>query len=492
MTDDIRSIPTTAMFQPVFSATDRFPFAHASTIQLLNGGRRLACAWFSGSLEGHEDVGIRLSFLDALETGTLSAPTWSDPRLIVDERGVAAGNPVFFRPGEDVLLMFYTRFPPRDARNAQIRVMRSEDGGVTWSASSAIDRRGGYWPRHSVHVARDGAWLLPVCNVDDRPPLSMVWRSTDSGETWQEVAIPMCEYLIQPAIVPLSGGTLGLFLRDMKCRSIFRSVSTDHGRSWSPPTATALPNNNSGFSMVTLRDGRLLAAYNDGCVRMRRSRISIALSEDDGTSWPIRRPITPFNDLHASRGQISYPFLALDEEDRVHMSLTYQSHTIQHIAFSVSFVSETGIERLAVPAGELSTRPVYDLRRVRQGEAVYLADKATLLEAVPAALDGALTICPARPDMLGADDGTVTLLLNRAARLYIAADTRRDAGDGWLDGFRETGWTASTTAAGFSLLQRAVDPGEFIIAEQPGLKEGFVEPWFGFILEATDGASEDS
>jgi predicted neuraminidase len=74
----------------VFDADPRFSSCHAATIAEAAGGRLLA-AWFGGSQEGADDVGIWLSRRE-LGAG------WSVPECLAAEPGLPHWNPVLFSP----------------------------------------------------------------------------------------------------------------------------------------------------------------------------------------------------------------------------------------------------------------------------------------------------------------------------------------------------------------------------------------------------------
>ena len=67
----------------------------------------------------------------------------------------------------------------------------------------------------------------------------------------------------------------------------YRSDSEDFGQNWSPAYRTELPNPNSGIDLTQLSDGTLALAYNrDNENWGARAPLSIALSTDNGQTWP--------------------------------------------------------------------------------------------------------------------------------------------------------------------------------------------------------------
>ena len=68
---------------------------------------------------------------------------------------------------------------------------------------------------------------------------------------------------------------------------IFRSDSRDNGKSWTPARRSKLVNNNSGLDVAYLPKSRVLVlAYNHVMNTDSRSPMRLAISEDNGETWP--------------------------------------------------------------------------------------------------------------------------------------------------------------------------------------------------------------
>ena len=52
------------------------------------------------------------------------------------------------------------------------------------------------------------------------------------------------------------------FFRDRRAQYIYRATSSDDGVTWSKPTKTKLPNNNSGIQATVLMSGHIAIVYN--------------------------------------------------------------------------------------------------------------------------------------------------------------------------------------------------------------------------------------
>lgn len=287
------------MPNPEHIFADERPFAecHASTLARLADGRFLA-AWFGGTHESTDDVGIWGS--------TRDSQGWSPPRLLAKTRDHAHWNPVLHRDDEGAVHLFF-KVGQRIAR-WETWVTRSADGGQTWDAPRELvpGDRGGRGPvKNKLLVLDDGTWLAGASLENDEGWDVFVDRSKDNGQTWD--ATPLIERdpqvfsgrgAIQPTLWQSAPNTVHMLLRTT-CGRVGRSNSTDNGRTWSPLYLTDLPHNNSGLDLARLQDGTLALACNP--VEKGRTPVALLLSDDNGETWTRRL------DLETEKGEYSYP-----------------------------------------------------------------------------------------------------------------------------------------------------------------------------------------
>jgi predicted neuraminidase len=85
---------------------------------------------------------------------------------------------------------------------------------------------------------------------------------------------------------------------------ICRSDSRDYGKTWSTVYQTALPNNNSGIDVTQIGGDTIAVIFNPvGENWGKRYPISVAVSADNGQSWPLRVDIEKGQD----KAELSYP-----------------------------------------------------------------------------------------------------------------------------------------------------------------------------------------
>lgn len=322
-----------------------FKQCHASTLTVLPGGDLLV-AWFAGLKEGSGDTAI---WLARREQGV-----WQMPVRAIACEGLAHWNPVLFTAPDGVLL-FYKVGP--GVHVWQTRYVKSTDGGRSWSAPAELVA-GDPLPRGPVknkilHTS-DGVWLAPGSTEDERHWDAFVDRSCDGGQSWQLSPVPLAHQtfsgqssqlwqglkdealwendlsrvlrwdgVIQPSLWESAPGQIHMLMRSTR-GWLYRSDSTDNGRSWCPAYATTLPNNNSGIDLVQTASGTLVLACNPtGGNWGQRFPLTLLVSEDNGVSW------THALDVETGEGEFSYPAIIRDGE-RLHLTWTWNRTNIMH------------------------------------------------------------------------------------------------------------------------------------------------------------------
>jgi len=301
-----------------------FETCHASSLALLPDGSVLA-AWFAGSKEGEGDVAIWSS---RREKGV-----WSEPVKIADEEGVPHWNPVLLAKKDGTVLLFYKVGHIISKWYTKVKVSR--DSGITWSEPVELvpGDRGGRGPvRNKVLVLSNGTWLAPASTENG------IWKafadiSEDEGKSWTksndifirgldysyskkvDSDIPVSEQsfkgrgVIQPTLWESRPGNVHMLLRSTE-GYIYRSDSSDWGRTWCEAYPTLLPNNNSGIDVVKLDSGVLVLAYNPVGINWGpRTPIVLSTSFDNGDTWDNQFI------LDDGPGEFSYPAIVSGGND---------------------------------------------------------------------------------------------------------------------------------------------------------------------------------
>ncbi|MEM9830496.1 MAG: sialidase family protein [Bacteroidota bacterium] len=269
----------------VFGDEQSFPQCHASTLLRQPNGQFLV-AWFGGTEEKNDDVGIWLS--------RGRPDQWTTPVEIAKLREDPHWNPVLFQAPDETIYLYFK--VGKEIDHWETWVKTSTDGGESWSPAEELiaGDRGGRGPvRNKPIVLSDGSWLAGASHEDNRVWNAFADRSTDQGKNWE-----MSDYLevnrdslegegiIQPTLWESEPGKVHMLLRS-SAGYVYRSDSEDYGKTWSAVYRTPLPNPNSGIDLTQLSDGTLALAYNrDDENWGARAPLSIALSTDNGQTWP--------------------------------------------------------------------------------------------------------------------------------------------------------------------------------------------------------------
>jgi len=285
----------------VFGDDRPFPQCHASTLVRLDDGRFIV-AWFGGTKEKDDDVGIWVSY---------GKPgSWSAPDEVAKIREDPHWNPVLHRSADGKIYLFFK--VGKEISHWETWVKVSEDNGATWSEAYELvaGDKGGRGPvKNKLIELSDGTWIAGASIEPDRWEV-FVDRSEDRGKTWTASGLFAIDTndikgkgAIQPTLWESAPGKVHMLVRTTG-GVVGRSDSEDSGKTWSAIYKTELPNPNSGIDLTRLPDGTLALMYNpDNKNWGSRSPISLALSYDNGQTWPDKIDL----DSGGKDDEFSYP-----------------------------------------------------------------------------------------------------------------------------------------------------------------------------------------
>lgn len=344
---------------------------HASNLATLPNGD-LLCVWFAGSGEGMSDMTIAMSRLPHDEA------QWTQPIPLSDDPARSEQNPMLFYAPDGKLWLFYTAQETRGCAKQQwsqkvaageaegtftmqwtseIRCRISEDNGHTWGSTRVFSQQPGSFCRQPMLVMSNGEWLFPMyyslpgtAHGDDH---SVVRISSDQGQSWREYPVPQSRGRVHPSVVEFSDGRLAAFFRSRAADRIYRSRSEDYGRTWTAPTRTGLPNNNASIQALKLNSGNLALIFNNLSVNddpdatiwpPTRYPITVAISENEGATWPYRRHIDTSDNfsggqnIHLNR-RCEYPSLIQTQDGALHIAYSYRNRQcIKYVRITEAWV----------------------------------------------------------------------------------------------------------------------------------------------------------
>lgn len=327
----------------------------------------LACVWMAGGQEGTAGMGIVLSFLAA------GSPSWTEPQLISQDAERSEQNPLLFVAGDQLHLVhtaqrsralddpswqsgssFSMQWTAQLRRQSLALAELDPASPATWGAeawSRAINLlEEPAFCRHPPLQRADGAWLLPIYRSLEAGGAfghdhAQVLLLEDGGAAAPALyPVPESTGRVHGSIVRSADGTQLLqFFRSRLADRVYVSRSGPEGEQWSPPEPIQLPNNNSSIQACRLSSGRLAIIYNRFCfepdpshpqawgeANWPRTRwpLALALSEDDGQTWPWIRDIdSGFGfcgtaNWHCN-GQLAYPTILEGNPGELHIAYSW-------------------------------------------------------------------------------------------------------------------------------------------------------------------------
>jgi sialidase-1 len=266
----------------------------------LNDGR-LAAVFRAGA--PHIGRAGRLDWITSSDSGK----TWSKPQVLAespdDDR-----NPAFGQLRDGTLILGYCILSGYDgagtalSKNRAERIfdgvytIRSKDGGKSWSRpvkhtstslppGAASGTRAAVSPYGKIVQLRDGTALMAVYYEVTLPDgsqefQSWVYRSKDSGETWNDPTLIQADGN-ETALAVLSNGSVVAAVRTSRAGFLQVTRSDDGGRTWGHASAVTKTSEHPA-DLIQLRDGRLLMTFGE---RNPPRGVHAVISSNGGVSW---------------------------------------------------------------------------------------------------------------------------------------------------------------------------------------------------------------
>ena len=261
-----------------------------------------------------------------------------DPCVLVDER---TGNIFIFAiwshglEGKSSIFASTEGFDPIDV--AQLAMVKSTDGGKTWSkpvsissqvkdpASSTLFQG----PGCGITMA-DGTLVVPIQEWDkDKVPSAGIMYSKDGGETWTKTNMAV-NHVCEDQVAEVSPGVLMLNMRnhgtDNRTRKVY--VSSDLGKTWTPHASNDVLIEPVCQASI-LKAGNILLFANPASTKTR-NMFTIRASKDLGITWPHSL-------LLDEEGGWGYSCMAMIDDDTV--GILYEGST-SHLVFQAVKIAD--------------------------------------------------------------------------------------------------------------------------------------------------------
>lgn len=308
------------------------------------GDGKVACTWYAGSWESAPDTAIYISIFDEARS------EWSLPVVLVDRDACSrelkryvrkVGNSLIYRDGGGRLWLFYSSVIFGGWSGSSLNYKVSSDDGKTWSRTGKLILSPFFNLTENVKNKGinydDRSFVIPVYHEFAKKYSGMLSIETDGGKVKYEIRkITHTGKAIQPSLIREEGKNLIAFFRNMESggkNHILMAASRDNGKTWSELQETGLPNPDSGFDMIKLRDGGYLGVIND--TYHGRGNLTIMLSRDGGKTWK------PLKVLESKKGsEYSYPSINRSTSGLYHVTYTYERTRIKHVVFNEQWIRE--------------------------------------------------------------------------------------------------------------------------------------------------------
>jgi predicted neuraminidase len=348
---------------------------HAANLMQLGNGD-LGCVWFGGTMEGMGDISVYFS--------RLSGDRWSTPVRLSNDAERSEQNPVLFPAPDGRLWLLYTSQPSGRQDEAVVKCRISDDDGASFGPVKTLWAEPGSFVRQPITVDAQGDWLLPIFRCRNIP--GQLWRgddddsaalvSRDAGASWKLREVPQSLGAVHMNIVPARDGDTLAFFRSRYADAVKLARSANGGLDWAAPESTVLPNNNSSVQAIRLADGAIAIVYNESSAAtsserraslydeieggsaatekqsarpaiwgVPRAPLRVALSLDDGASFPYRRTIAAGSGYCLSNNsrdglnrEFSYPSIRQTADGALHVAFTCYRRAIQYVRITPDWV----------------------------------------------------------------------------------------------------------------------------------------------------------
>ncbi|UPQ96794.1 sialidase [Chloropicon primus] len=325
---------------------------HASNILEMMDGTLVLTSFYGE--EGGRNVSIVFSKFDQ------EAGRWSPPNVVSGVKARSAQNPVLIADRSGKLVLLHTsQQADKGQGTSMIIKLAARAPFERWTKPKQVKFPGkeGPFVRHKMVLSEKKTWLLPVYYTpkgyrDIGEHYTEMLESKDAGETWTRKGVmsEKGENLAQASVIRLNGGQLLAFFRSRKENWLFSSFSYDDGATWTKAIQTQLPNNNCGVAATLLESGAIALVFNNQRDDRFRWPLTIALSYDDGFTWPYLRDIEDDDEtqklttcprcVFGKKAEYSYPSILQSKDGYIHITYTYKRSFIKHVKIGEEWCRE--------------------------------------------------------------------------------------------------------------------------------------------------------
>jgi hypothetical protein len=281
--ETIAMAPPLKQEQPPYKVISRGPAAgpyqaFPDVCRLKNGD--LLCVFYAGY--GHVSIpnrewpkGGRVCMVRSADEGR----TWGEPAILYDDAEDNRDPHIAQLSDGTVICSFFSYWPKGSGTEFCCKVTRSRDGGKTWETTAQQVTPIGWALSAPVRELPDGTLILGVYTEAGGEAYGGVIRSTDGGQTWsapipigREAKLPLDA---ETDVIRLNDGTLYAALRSSSIHMHY-ATSSDAGLSWTPVKDIGFPGH--APHLTRLRTGEILLTH-------RVPATALHVSRDECQTW---------------------------------------------------------------------------------------------------------------------------------------------------------------------------------------------------------------
>jgi len=296
----------------------------------------------------------------ALIRSTDGGRTWSERVIIMDGDDYDDRNAAIACAPNGQLLVCWDKWKPRKHRGAY--AMLSDDEGHTWSDPIRLQPVEDVHTRSASLMLSDGHWLIPLAEGEGDGQAA--YATILDPRTGQSEMIPITpvgdrNLADEVCVARAADGSLVALGRAVRDRYLWQTRSRDEGRTWETPWLSSIPSQYAPGDLIALHNGWLLCSFS---FRERRNE-RLVLSKDHGETWEVENSIDVFDGTMAVGGDRSYPASVQIDADTIGTVLyETQAHpaggAIYFVTSKLSEFDRPPVTALYAPVeGPASSRP---------------------------------------------------------------------------------------------------------------------------------------
>lgn len=337
--------------QPAFINQDTLPTVtnavHCATSVVLDNGNVLAM-WYGGTREGHVDVALFSSVLNA------QTQTWSEPKKVLDRYDASnqlnryikkIGNPVLIKHPQGPIALVYVSVSLAGWATSQLNMALSYDDGQTWHASKRLVTS----PFINVStLVKDRAVIYQDGSIgitgyhELKGEFSELVRVTLDGEVINKYRMTNGTNTIQPSLIVNNEKEAFAVMRDSSRhpQKVHWAETKDGGQTWSPYKALEVDNPNSAIVVFKDLAGRNWMVFNDQTRDMENARnnLALAVSTDNGLTWATKHFFENKEKDPELTEKYAYPWLSQTQQGEYHLFYTESRKVIKRLHFNEAWL----------------------------------------------------------------------------------------------------------------------------------------------------------